>query len=181
MKRLFVLLAALAALSALAAGSAFAAGGTTTCTDGQFIQTTISNNLDVPAGVFCRISGEVKGNVTVEGKLTAFGALFDKNVTVSGGQFTSGNYGSTILGNLTITGSQGCPGCGDLNGFWLDYANSHVYGNVTLTGNVVPFYIQGTANSTPHYLIVDGNFTSSGTVLTGDQTLVHVGGTTNIS
>jgi hypothetical protein len=141
MKRLFVLFAALAALSTVAAANAFAAGGGTTTCNSDWVNiphpvTMVNGNLDVPAGATCKFSGEVTGNVTVEGTLAAFGAKFDKNVIVNGGRFGSANWGSTILGNLNISGSQGNPGAGDLNGFWSEYSDSHIYGNVNYSGKV---------------------------------------------
>jgi hypothetical protein len=185
LKRLFVLLAALAALSAVIAGSAFAGGGTTTCTGGQ-ITGPINNNLDIPAGARCFVGypTEVKGNVTVEGSLISFGATFDKNVTVTGGTFKAENGGTTILGNLTITGSAGDPTDprGDFpgNGLWgvqppdgpLNAIN--ISGNVTYTGNSAPFYVG-------NQVFVGGNFTSSLNTSWVDATLLHVGGQKNIS
>jgi hypothetical protein len=148
MKRLFVLLAALAALSTVVAANAFAAGGGNTTCNSDWVNTVgwvkVSGNLDVPAGATCKFSGEVTGNVTVEGDLRVFGSTFDKNVIVNGGQFQSGNYGSWIHGNLNITNSQGSYMAGDQNGFWSDYSPSHIDGNVNLSGNQIPLYFQGT-------------------------------------
>jgi hypothetical protein len=174
-KRLFVLLAALAAMAAIVAGSALASnpgGGTTTC-NSDWTNTkgwvTVPNNLDVPAGTTCKFSGEVKGNVTVEGDLRAFGATFDNQVSVNGGQYQSANYGSWIHGNLSITNSQGNYGAGDQNGFWNEYADTHVDGNVTLTGNQIPLYIQG-----PYHTLVKGSVNViSGAGLVGDSPVQH--------
>jgi hypothetical protein len=169
MTRLFVLFAALAALSTVVAANAFAAGGgTTTCsTDWVNIPhpvTMVNGNLDVPAGTTCKFAGEVTGNVTVEGTLAAFGAQFDKNLIVNGGRFGSANWGSTILGNLNITGSQGNPGAGDLNGFWSEYSDSHIDGNVNYSGNAIPLYFQGgyAADGHQYKTMVEGNFNYSG-------------------
>ena len=108
MKRLIVLLAALAAVSAVIAGSALAGGGNTvaTCNAGNnYTLTGSSSNLDIPAGTFCYLVGEYQGNVSVEGYAAPAGATFDKNVNVTGGTITTVDHGAHILGNLNISGS----------------------------------------------------------------------------
>jgi hypothetical protein len=141
MKRLFVLLAALAATSAIVAGSAFAGSGTFTCggtsDNPQVIADTITaSNLDVPAGTVCNIvHGEVTGTVTVEGQLNAYGSWngppvkFDKTVTVDGGTINVGNGGINVLGNLTIKNSAGNSIINTETGA------STIGGNLTFTNN----------------------------------------------
>src|SRR6516164_157474 len=51
--------------------------GMTTCTTDGLGPSVITTNLNVPAGATCRLYGnEVKGNVSVQGSLVAFGATF---------------------------------------------------------------------------------------------------------
>jgi hypothetical protein len=140
MKRLFVLLAALAATSAILAGAAVAAPtpGPTTCPNAERGTTSfpdgfkIPANLTVPAGVDCRLGwGEVVGVANVSGNLYTFGQVhFDKNVNVSaGGSFAASNWGVTIDQNLNITD----PAANSGNGFWGDYSPNVVKGNVNYT------------------------------------------------
>src|SRR6516225_5925906 len=95
MKRLFVLLAALAATSAIVAGGALAGGnGTTTanCNSGNgYTLYGSSANLDIPAGMFCYLYGEYQGVVSVEGYAARAGALSDKIVKLNGGTVVSVN------------------------------------------------------------------------------------------
>jgi hypothetical protein len=167
MKKLFVVFTALAATAAVVAGSALAGGSTNkVCTQGEWVTSPVTGTLDVPAGVRCFLTTEVKNTATVEGSLIAFGATFDKNVTVTGGTFKAENGGTTILGNLTITGSAGDqidPARDDFAGNGLFGGNGsnpyyqpiHIVGNFTYTGNSAPLYVgydDGKVN-------VDGNFT----------------------
>jgi hypothetical protein len=92
--------------------------GTSSFKDGA----VISANLNVPAGVDCRLgSVEVQGNVSATGNLYTFGKTqFDKNVTVNpGGSFNGSNWPVTINGDLRITD----PAAGSGNGFWGSYTN----------------------------------------------------------
>jgi hypothetical protein len=85
----------------------------------------ITNNLDVPAGTMCALSGnEVMGTVTVEGSLTVWGGHFDKNVSVTGGAFAGINNPVQIDGQLSFLN----PAAYSYNGFWV---NGLVKGNVT--------------------------------------------------
>jgi hypothetical protein len=127
MKKLIVLLAALAAISAIVAGSAFAGASPTTCgsNDPQHaeqLHSTVLGNLTVPAGTWCVVGGnEIKGVANVYGHLISFGATFDTNVVVDGGSFQGMNGYTTILGNLNISNSAGDPNSpmgGTQNGFW---------------------------------------------------------------
>jgi hypothetical protein len=124
------------ALFSISAAPAFA--GTSTCT-GTISGLTISGSLDVPAGVTCRLVGDVvTGNVTVEGILYSYGTRFDANVTVTGGVITIANGNadaSALAGNLTITGSSGnnqigCPNFSNI-----------IRGNVTFSGNSGNLYV----------------------------------------
>jgi hypothetical protein len=128
--RIRTILAAAAAPAALAAvllGTTAASASTTTTTTtpqphGSFVCTstnpyspqvisgTLNSNLDVPAGTYCSVQwGEVTGNVSVEGALSASAATFDRNVAVSGpgSELSLANFPSHIKGNLSVTGSSG--------------------------------------------------------------------------
>jgi hypothetical protein len=205
MKRLFVLLAALAAISAIGASSAFAAGGDNlTCTkDMGSTWQTVAGNLNVPAGATCNFWGSVGKNVTVDGNLKfsgsvannvtvdptghmkAFGSWFGRDVNVTGGQFQSANSGSTIVGSLTITGSQGNPGAGDMNGIWSEYSDTHIRGDLNYTGNAIPLYFQGGYDQNDGHqfkTIVDGNLNYSGNAFPAPQGgPLEVHGQSNIS
>lgn len=154
MKRLFVLLAAFAAITAVVAGNAFAGGGSTTCNT-TYTDQTISSNLDVPAGAVCTIThGEVTGNVTVEGQLNVYGSMgsggapvkFDKNVTVNGGTINVGNGGINVAQNLTIQNSAG------QNIINTESGASHIGQNLVFTNNTGSLFV----GYGPAY--VSGNF-----------------------
>ncbi len=160
MKRLFVLLAALAALSTVIAASALAGGGNAVPTCNAANNYTVngsSSNLDIPAGTFCYLVGEFQGNVTVEGYASPAGATFDKNVIVSGGTISTVNHGADIKGNLNISGSHGDPVAGLANILKAEYNDVTIEGNLNYTGNFVPLIIQG-----PYNVNVKGTFNYSG-------------------
>ena len=120
----------------------------------NYTLTGSSSNLDIPAGTFCYLVGEYQGNVTVEGYAAPAGATFDKNVTVTGGTFTTVNHTAHILGNLTITGSTGAVGANELK---AEYNDVTIDGNLNYIGNFVPLFVEG-----PNNVIVKGTFTYSG-------------------
>ena len=102
--------------------------GATTCA-GDLSQTVIATNLNVPAGATCRLfANEVKGNVTVQGSLYTFGAItFDRNVSVTGGEFKGSNWGVTVNGNLSFID----PAPNSQNGFFGNYSPNEVKGNMS--------------------------------------------------
>ena len=100
----------------------------TTCTGDLPSGSVITTNLNVPAGASCRLFGnEVKGNVSVQGSLVAFGATFDRNVSVTGGSFAGENWGVTVKGNLSFVD----PATYSYNGFWGNYSHNTVDGNLS--------------------------------------------------
>jgi hypothetical protein len=122
-----------------------AAVGATICNWGSddegnaHANTTYTGNLVVPAGATCRLYwSEVKGNVSVNGNLITIHTTFDRNVGINGGSLKIMNWGSTFLGNLSITNSSGPE-----NGFWSDYSNTVICGNFSYVGNSVPLYTEG--------------------------------------
>jgi hypothetical protein len=159
MKRLFALLAALAAMATIVAGSALAGGGSATC-NGTIKDQVTTSNLDVPAGAVCKIvHGEVTGNVTVEGQLIVFGSMgsgaapvqFDKNVTVNGGTINVGNGGINVAQNLTIQNSAGDSNINTQNGT-PDNGTSHIGSNLIFTNNTGHLWV-GYGQT-----VVSGNF-----------------------
>jgi hypothetical protein len=157
--------------------------GMTTCTTDGLSPSVITTNLNVPAGATCRLYGnEVKGNVTVQGTLAAFGATFDRNVSVTGGSFGGSNWGVTIKGNLSFVD----PATNSQNGFWGNYSPNTVEGNLS--------YVIDSSTAYPCYqspllyfgggTTVNGsfNYSDQGTGFAGhlDQTGLHVVGSKSI-
>jgi hypothetical protein len=187
MKRLFVLLAALAAVSVVVTGSAFAgAPGTTTCggplADPGQISGTVEGNLNVPAGTWCNVGwpAVIKGNAIVNGHLKSFGGTFNQNVTIDGGSFLALNGGTTILKNLSITNSAGDPDPSTFNGnglFGAQYGN-YIGGNFNYNGNSAPLYV---GNPGEPNTVVGKNFTSSANTSSVSVPSLQVTGQTNIS
>jgi hypothetical protein len=169
-KRLFVLLAALAAVSAVVAGTSSAAPKPYSCTDstdpGTRPYLTVNGAMDVPAGTYCKFIGHVTGNVTVEGTLKVFGSTFDGNVTVTGGHFQAANYGSTIKSNLNISGSDNS----DQNGIWTPYSDTHINGNINYDSNAGSLYFEG-----PYQTLIGGkiNLTGGSPAPTGSPYTIH--------
>ena len=162
--------AALAAslLGSTAAGAATnpnpTATGTTTCTSDGLSPSVITTNLNVPAGATCRLYGnEVKGNVSVQGSLVAFGATFDRNVSVTGGSFAGANWGVTIKGNLSFVD----PATYSYNGFWGNQGGT----TSTVDGNMS--YVIDSSTAYPCYqsplLYFGGGTTVNGSFSYSDQ------------
>jgi hypothetical protein len=183
MKRFFIaacLTAAIAAVSGVVVSSAFAGGGMTvaTCSSstGYFLNgASVPGNLDIPAGTFCYLTGEFKGNVTVEGCAAPWGATFDKNVIVTGGWLVALGPGAEFMGNLIISGSN--YGMSGVNALFADYAPITVHGNLIYTGNSVPLLVTAS-----HPVVVNGNFNYSGNTVpwnAGQPLTVH--GQSNVS
>jgi hypothetical protein len=106
--------------------------GNATCIDGRYAGTIVATNVTVPAGAKCDLSwADVKGNVSVQGTLTSYGATkFEKNVSVVGGQFGTANWAIEIDGNLSFLD----PAAGSYNGFWGNYGGINlVKGNMSYT------------------------------------------------
>ena len=138
--------------------------GTTTCAGDIPSGSVITTNLNVPAGATCRLSGnEVKGNVTVQGSLVAFGATFDRNVSVTGGSFAGENWGVTIKGNLSFVD----PATYSYNGFWGNQGGT----TSTVEGNLS--YVIDSSTAYPCYqsplLYFGGGTTVNGSFNYSDQ------------
>lgn len=177
MKRVFVVLAVLAAASSVFASSAFAGGGNTVAScnasTGYFLNgSSVSGNLDIPAGTFCYLTGEFKGVVTVEGFAAPWGATFDKNVIVNGGWLAATGPGAHFTGNLNISGSN--YGMSGVNALFADYAPITIDGNLNYTGNSVPLQVTGPVT-------VKGTFNYSGNTVPWDATQTLAAGHSSIS
>jgi hypothetical protein len=138
--------------------------GMTTCTTDGLGPSVITTNLNVPAGATCRLYGnEVKGNVSVQGSLVAFGATFDRNVSVTGGSFAGVNNGVTIKGNLSFVD----PATYSYNGFWGNQGGT----TNTVDGNMS--YVIDSSTAYPCYqsplLYFGGGTTVNGSFNYSDQ------------
>ena len=185
--------------SIVTAGVASAApvSSTFTCND-QTLTNTITQNLKVPAGSYCILFGnQVTGNVSAAGYLATFGATLDKNLSINGGGFVDEGYtGSTVKGNVSITGSPGAPVLYHEN-FIGAGTTMTVDGNFSYGGNTSYLDISpaGFGAVGPPGLDVHGNFsygnnvywaTADGGALAGlpipfVSTYLHVGGNSSIS
>jgi hypothetical protein len=158
MKRFALVAALLGAIGLAVAGIASAAPAYVPC-NADMANTTVTKNIDVPAGTTCDLSwATINGNVKVEGSLTTFGTTtFNGNVTVTGGTFAASNWGVTINGNLFITD----PPEYSQSGFWGNQngTSSEVTGNLTYT--ITHDYLQYHQPSLYFGggVKVDGNFT----------------------
>jgi hypothetical protein len=132
----------------------------------------VPGNLDIPAGTFCYLTGEFKGNVTVEGAAAPWGATFDKNVIVTGGWLLAVGPGAHFMGNVIISGSN--YGMSGVNALFADYAPITIDGNLNYTGNSVPLLSTGSVT-------VKGVSNYSGNTVPYDATQSLVAGKSNIS
>lgn len=157
MKRVFMgLVTTLVATLAIGVTAVGASPVTTTLTcNNQVLTTKVTQNLSVPAGSWCQVSTEVTGNVSSAGYLFAYGATFDKNVSVTGG-FVAEGPASSIGGNMSITGSSGPWTTANGRALWWNWfatdSVTHITGNFSYVGNFVPLVIS------PAGLDVGGNF-----------------------
>jgi hypothetical protein len=71
------------------------------------------------------------GQANVSGNLYTFGQVHfhDKLIVSAGGSFAASNWGVTIDGNVSITD----PAANSGNGFWGDYSQNRVGGNLSYT------------------------------------------------
>jgi hypothetical protein len=132
MRKLIMGIAVVAMFAVPAVAMAAPATGSTTCTDSSNLQgQTINSNVTIPAGATCNLSwSDIKGNVTVNGRLVTYGIThFEKNISVNGGSFAAANWGVTIDGNLSFLN----PAVYSYNGFWGDYSPNVVKGNLSYT------------------------------------------------
>jgi hypothetical protein len=157
----------------IAAGPAFAApnpgnGGVTVTTQAQadqlMAQGTINKNVDVPAGADVQLRWvDIRGNLSVEGKLSLASSQIEGNATVSGpgaGQSLFNDPGNHFWRNLTVNGAGGY-----YDGSWINtglgiYSNGQqVDGSLTFINNT------GARMSLNGSMTVNGSFTYSGNAL----------------
>jgi hypothetical protein len=156
----------------IAAGPAFAAnpgnGGVTVATQAQadqlMAQGTIIKNVDVPQGADVQLRWvDIKGNLSVEGKLSLASSQIEGNATVSGpgaGLSLFNDPGNHFWHNLTVNGAGGY-----YDGSWINtglgvYSNGQqVDGSLTFTNNT------GSRMSLNGSMTVNGSFTYSGNAL----------------
>jgi hypothetical protein len=147
--------AALPGVAALGlASSAFAATPVnTTCTSS--VSGTV-NNLIVPAGAKCQAFGaDIKGRTFVAGELQMFGGEAERNVYVTGGTLQVVNNGATFDKSVVITGSAGGPDGQD--GFWDEYSNTLIKGNLYFLDNSSPLYSGDGQSASTGKTTVDGD------------------------
>jgi hypothetical protein len=137
------------------------ANGNVTCSNGQLNATTISGNLNVPAGKWCDlVQVTVNGNVTVSGGggLRLTGSTVTGNVQLTGmtGAGDQMSSGANVICNTTINGSLQVTGSSSAAPVRIgDCGPTKVGGNVQLTGNA------GTGNTISHAQ-VGGNLQCTG-------------------
>jgi hypothetical protein len=155
------------------AGSAYAApnpgnGGVTVATQAQadllMQQGVINKNVDVPQGADVQLRWvDIKGNLSVEGKLSLASSQIEGNATVSGpgaGLSLFNDPGNHFYRNLTVNGAGGY-----YDGSWINtglgfYSNGQqVDGSLTFTNNT------GSRMSPSGSMTVKGDFTYSGNAL----------------
>jgi hypothetical protein len=171
----------------IAAGPAFAAnpgnGAVSVATQNQadqlMAQGTINKNVDVPAGADVQLRWvDIKGNLSVEGKLSLASSQIEGNATVSGpgaGLSLFNDPGNRFYHNLTVNGAGGY-----YDGSWINtglgvYSNGQqVDGSLTFTNNT------GSQMSLNGSMTVNGGFTYSGNALPYGGGLT-VGGQSSVS
>ena len=140
--------------------------------DQLMAQGTINKNVDVPQGADVQLRWvDIKGNLSVEGKLSLASSQIEGNATVSGpgaGLSLFNDPGNHFYRNLTVNGAGGY-----YDGSWINTAlgvysnNQQIDGNLTFTNNT------GSRMSLNASMTVNGNFTYSG------NALPYAGGLTN--
>jgi hypothetical protein len=158
----------------IAAGPAFAAGnpgngGVTVATQAQADQLmaqggAINKNVDVPQGADVQLRWvDIKGNLSVEGKLALASSQIEGNANVSGpgaGLSLFNDPGNHFHRDLIVNGAGGY-----YDGSWINtglgvYSNSQqVDGSLTFTNNT------GSRMSLNGSMTVNGSFTYSGDAL----------------
>jgi hypothetical protein len=132
----------------------------------------INSNVDIPAGANLQLRYvDVKGNLSVEGHLSAASDTFERNVGVNGGSLWLFNGGSHILGNLSVTNSAGDDSSTALGDNTSD--PSTVSGNFAFTANTGRLYVD--SQLTVHNFTFAGNTGPasdySGLVVTGTSSI----------
>jgi hypothetical protein len=147
--------------------------------DQLMAQGVINKTVDVAHGADVQLRWvDIKGNLTVEGKLSLASSQIEGNATVSGpgaGLSLFNDPGNHFWGNLTVNGAGGY-----YDGSWINtglgvYSNGQqVDGSLIFTSNI------GSRMSLNGSMTVNGNFTYSGNALPYAGGLT-VGGAASIS
>ena len=132
--------------------------------DQLMAQGTINKNVDVPQGADVQLRWvDIKGNLSVEGKLSLASSQIEGNATVSGpgaGLSLFNDPGNHFYRNLTVNGAGGY-----YDGSWINtglgvYSDGQqVDGSLTFTNNT------GSQMSLNGSMTVNGGFTYSGNAL----------------
>jgi hypothetical protein len=132
----------------------------------------VNGPVDVPQGADVQLRWvDIKGNLSVEGKLSLASSQIEGDATVSGpgaGLSLFNDPGNHFWHNLTVNGAGGY-----YDGSWINTAlgvysnNQQIDGNLTFTNNT------GSRMSLNASMTVNGNFTYSG------NALPYAGGLTN--
>jgi hypothetical protein len=181
MRKVFLGLAAAAAIATplAVAGSATAANpgnGSLVITsqaqaDQAMAQGVINKNVDVPQGADVQLRWvDIKGNLSVEGKLSLASSQIEGNAVVSGpnaGLTLFNDPGNHFWGNLTVNQAGGY-WFGTPIGLGVHSDGQQVDGNLTFTNNTSGMMLSGGVT-------VNGDFTYSGNALAYPGGLTVVG------
>ena len=130
-------------------------------------QGVINKNVDVPAGAAVQLRYvDIKGNLSVEGKLSLASSQIEGNATVSGpgaGLSLFNDPGNHFYRNLTVNAAGGYYDSSYINtGLGVYSDGQQVDGNLTFTNNTGS---RLSYNADPGSMTVNGNFTYSGNAL----------------
>jgi hypothetical protein len=180
MRKIFTRLAVTASAAAVAglgllsvgAGSALASnpgnGAAVVTTQAQadtlMAQGTINKNVDVPAGADVQLRWvDIKGNLSVEGKLSLASSQIEGNASVSGpsaGLSLFNDPGNHFYRNLTVNGAGGYYDGSFINTSLGVYSNGQqIDGSLTFTNNT------SSRMNLSGSMTVNGDFTYSGNAL----------------
>ena len=130
-------------------------------------QGVINKNVDVPAGAAVQLRYvDIKGNLSVEGKLSLASSQIEGNATVSGpgaGLSLFNDPGNHFWHDLTVNAAGGYYDSSYINtGLGVYSDGQQVDGNLTFTNNTGS---RLSYNADPGSMTVNGNFTYSGNAL----------------
>jgi hypothetical protein len=158
------------------AGSAYAAPSSVTvanqaAADQLMAQGTIYKSVDVPAGADVQLRWvDIKGGLSVEGKLSLASSQIEGNATVSGpgaGLSLFNDPGNHFYGSLTVNGAGGY-----YDGSWIN-TGLGVYSNGQQVDGVLTFI-----NNTGSRMSLNGSMTVKGSFKYSGNALSYAGGLT---
>ena len=135
--------------------------------DSLMAQGTINKNVDVPQGADVQLRWvDIKGNLSVEGKLSLASSQIEGNATVSGpgaGLSLFNDPGNHFWRNLTVNNAGGYNDSSSINTGLGTYSNGQqIDGSLTFTNNTGS---RLSYNADPGSMTVHGSFTYSGNAL----------------